>query len=217
MTTPSTNALTPTPFPAFRLAVVALVAMGLAGSSEAAWAVTPHQGKGSRITRSAIHAARIAAKTEGAPATGSREIRTTGCPPAAAASLAPAETKAVPAGPEADFIDTGVLEGTDILEQGLEIAGILTDDMVSRFGHELFDVFNRHWKPPEGVSYNLVFSELTDPFRGSLATIKLNDQVIFEGPLAPREDVIQELGKSLARDIRNLLRNTAKLEEEEYY
>jgi hypothetical protein len=67
------------------------------------------------------------------------------------------------------------------------------------------------------VSYNLLFTELADARRGSVATIRLNDQVIFEGPLAPRDEAIQELGKGLARDIRNLLRSNAQLEEEEYY
>ena len=50
-----------------------------------------------------------------------------------------------------------------------------------------------------------------------MATVRLNDQVIFEGPLSPREEAITELGRGLARDIRNLLRSTAQLEEEEYF
>lgn len=124
--------------------------------------------------------------------------------------------KPVPTG-EQDFLDQGVLESNDLMEGGLEIGGLLNDDMVSKFGHELFDVFNKYWKPPEGASYNLTFSELTDPLRGSMATVRLNDQVIFEGPLSPREDAINDLGKALARDIRNLIRSNAKLEDEEYY
>lgn len=116
-----------------------------------------------------------------------------------------------------DFIDTGVLEGADVLEGDLEIGGLLTDDTQSKFGHQLFDVFNRAWKPVEGASYNIIFDERIDPIRGSLITVKLNDTVIFEGFLAPRDDAITELGKGLARDIRNLVRNTANLEEEEFY
>lgn len=131
-----------------------------------------------------------------------------------AQSTQPAKT--VPTG-EQDFLDQGVLESNDLMEGGLEIGGLLNDDMVSKFGHELFDVFNKYWKPPEGASYNLTFSELTDPLRGSMATVRLNDQVIFEGPLSPREDAINDLGKALARDIRNLIRSNAKLEDEEYY
>jgi hypothetical protein len=124
--------------------------------------------------------------------------------------------KPVPTG-EQDFIDQGVLEGNDLAEGGLEVGGLLNDDTVSKFGHDLFDAFNKYWKPPEGASYNLTFSELTDPFRGSMATVRLNDQVIFEGPLVPRGDAINDLGKALARDIRTLIRNNAKLEDEEYY
>lgn len=116
-----------------------------------------------------------------------------------------------------DFIDTGVMEGTDMLEGDLEIGGLLTDDTLTKVGHQLFDVFNRAWKPVEGASYNIVFNEFFDPIRGSLITVRLNDTVIFEGFLTPREDAINELGKGLARDIRNLVRNTATLEEEEFY
>jgi hypothetical protein len=140
--------------------------------------------------------------------------KATGQQAKAAQNVPPA--KSVPTG-EQDFIDQGVLESNDLMEGGLEIGGLLNDDMVSKFGHELFDVFNKYWKPPEGASYNLTFSELTDPLRGSMATIRLNDQVIFEGPLSPREDAINDLGKALARDIRNLIRSNAKLEDEEYY
>ena len=130
---------------------------------------------------------------------------------------APVPAKVPSALNDTDFIDQGVLEGTELLEGGLEVSGLTTDEMVTKFGHDLFDAFIKYWRPPENASYNLVFSELTDPFRGSLATVRLNDQVIFEGPLAPREDAISELGKGLARDIRNLIRNTARLEDEEFY
>jgi curli production assembly/transport component CsgE len=116
-----------------------------------------------------------------------------------------------------DFIDTGVMEGSDMLEEGLEIGGMLTDDTVTRFGHDLFDAFNSAWRPPEGASYNITFSERNDASRGSFITVKLNDTLIYEGFLTPRQDAINDLGKGLAKDIRNLVRNTANLESEEYY
>lgn len=136
------------------------------------------------------------------------------CTPAAAPQP-PARRKAAML--DQGLIDEGVLEGTELLEEGLEIGGLTTDQMVTKFGHDLFDTFIRYWRPPEGVGYNLLFSELADPMRGSMATVRLNDQVIFEGPLSPREEAITELGRGLARDIRNLLRSTAQLEEEEYF
>ncbi|WP_295451040.1 CsgE family curli-type amyloid fiber assembly protein [uncultured Thiodictyon sp.] len=137
-------------------------------------------------------------------------------------AAAPAAECAKPARPQArllddGLIDQGVLEGTDLMEQGLEIGGLTTDQMVTKFGHDLFDAFILYWRPPQGVNHNLFFSELPDAQRGSVATIRLNDQVIFEGLLVPRDEVIQELGKGLARDIRNLLLSNARLEEEEYY
>ena len=116
-----------------------------------------------------------------------------------------------------DFVDVGVEEGADMLEGGLEIGGMLTDDTVTRFGHDLFDAFNRAWRPPEGASYSINFSERNDPTRGSLITVRLNDTIIYEGFLTPRDEAITELGTGLARDIRNLIRNNANLENEEFY
>lgn len=129
----------------------------------------------------------------------------------------PAVTHSVPATVDKDFIDTGTLEGADVLEGNLEIRGLLVDETVTKFGHQLFDVFNRAWKPIEGASYNIIFGERIDPIRGSLISVTLNDTVIFEGFMAPREEAINELGKGLAKDIRSLVRNTANLEDEELY
>lgn len=129
----------------------------------------------------------------------------------------PVMTPPTPVSDDRGFIDTGVLESADVLEGSLEIGGLLVDDTLSKIGHELFDVFNRAWKPVEGARYNIAFGERIDPIRGSLMSVKLNDTVIFEGFLTPREEAINELGKGLAKDIRNLVRNTATLEEEEFY
>jgi curli production assembly/transport component CsgE len=140
--------------------------------------------------------------------------------PPGKASSAPKREKPAVTVPEAndrDFIDTGVLEGTDVMESGLEIGGLLVDDTVTKFGHQLFDVFNRAWKPIEGAKYNIAFGERLDAIRGSLITVKLNETILFEGFLTPRDEAINELGKGLARDIRNLVRNTTNLEEEELY
>jgi hypothetical protein len=142
-------------------------------------------------------------------------------PPGKASSVPkrekPVAAVTVPEANDRDFIDTGVLEGTDVMESGLEIGGLLVDDTVTKFGHQLFDVFNRAWKPIEGAKYNIAFGERLDAIRGSLITVKLNETILFEGFLTPREEAINELGKGLARDIRNLVRNTTNLEEEELY
>ena len=115
-----------------------------------------------------------------------------------------------------EFIDNGVLENDSPLPDSLEISGILTDSTVTRFGHELFDAFNKHWRAPESVRYNISFNERNDPLRGSFVTVKLNEQQLFEGFLTPRDDAIQELGKGLAREIRSLVLSNANIAEELY-
>ncbi len=129
---------------------------------------------------------------------------------ALAATAAPSQLS------NSDFIDNGVLESDSALGDTLEISGILTDDTVTRFGHELFDAFNKSWRAPDGVRYNIAFNERNDPVRGSFVTVKLNELQIFEGFLTPRDEAIQELGKGLARDIRSLILSNANIDEELY-
>jgi hypothetical protein len=147
-----------------------------------------------------------------------RSVRVSGKPVAAAVSkVNPSMAVSNQLQNDRDFIDTGVLEGTDVLEGDLEIGGLLVDDTISRIGHDLFDAFNRSWKPIEGARYNIAFGEKIDPIRGSLLSVQLNETVIFEGFMTPRQDAINDLGKGLAKDIRTLVKNTTTLEEEEFY
>lgn len=123
-----------------------------------------------------------------------------------------------PAASRAEYqLDAGILEGEDTLEAGLEIGGLLLDETATKFGHELFDVFKQAWRPPQGVFYNIVIGERYQPTNGSLVSVTLNGQAVFQGLLAPRRDAIEELGQGLARDIRQLLQNSAQLEDQEFY
>ena len=115
-----------------------------------------------------------------------------------------------------EFIDNGVLEDNSALPDSLGISGILTDSTVSRFGHELFDAFNRSWRAPEGARYNISFNERNDPLRGSFVIVKLNEVQLYEGFLTPRDEAIQELGKGLAREIKSLVLSNANIDEELY-
>ncbi|SFP71786.1 Curli assembly protein CsgE [Nitrosomonas cryotolerans] len=128
-----------------------------------------------------------------------------------------AATAPIPGFNDSGFIDSGVLEGLDTLEGDLEIGGLLIDNTLTKFGHMLFDAFNRYWNPPEGAQYNIAFSERIDPLRGSLITVKLNDAIIFENFVKPREEAISDLGMGLARDIRTLVLNVSNLQAEEFY
>ncbi len=129
---------------------------------------------------------------------------------ALAGSVAPSQLS------NSDFIDNGVLESDSVLADSLEIAGILSDDTLTRFGHELFEAFNKSWRAPEGIRYNIAFNERNDPLRGSFVTVKLNELQVFEGFLSPRDEAIQELGKGLARDIRSLVLSNANIDDELY-
>ena len=117
-----------------------------------------------------------------------------------------------------DFIDSGVLESPENLESGLEIGGMLINETITRFGHELYDVFKSAWRPlTKGVNYNIVIHEMFDQFRGSLISVKLNDNIIYQGIMSPNSESIMELGTNLAREIHVQLQSNIKLQEEEYY
>jgi curli production assembly/transport component CsgE len=110
--------------------------------------------------------------------------------------------------PQEDFIDAGVLESDAGLEGGLEIQGLMVDQTVTKFGREFFDAFTQVWRPIEGVSYDLKISELFDPFRGSLIRVTLNDATIWEGYVTPRQEEIRASAVAVAKDVRQLLKNT---------
>ncbi|WP_139556086.1 CsgE family curli-type amyloid fiber assembly protein [Methylotetracoccus oryzae] len=123
---------------------------------------------------------------------------------------APSAKPQVPArpAPHEDFIDEGVLESDSGLEGGLEIQGLMTDQTVTKFGHEFFDAFTHAWRPIEGVSYDIKVSELFDPIRGSLIRVTLNDSPMWESYVTPRFEDIRTAAAAVAKDIRQLLKNT---------
>jgi curli production assembly/transport component CsgE len=128
---------------------------------------------------------------------------------------APAKQSAQPA--SGDLIDSGVLEGNELIEGNLEISGLMSDETVTKFGHDFFDAFHRAWKPVEGTHYNIIIGERVDPIRGSLINLRLDQNVLFEGFLVPKQDEIKELATALAKEVNNLVRNRQNLESEPEY
>jgi curli production assembly/transport component CsgE len=133
---------------------------------------------------------------------------------------AKAQNKPQPASRSAgdnDWIDSGVLEGNELIEGNLEISGLMSDETVTKFGHEFFDAFHRAWKPIEGTHYNIIIGERVDPIRGSLINLRLDQNVIYEGFLTPKLDELKELASALAKEVNNLVRSRQNLESEPEY
>ena len=116
-----------------------------------------------------------------------------------------------------DLIDSGVLEGNEMMEGGLEISGMMSDETTTKFGHEFFDAFHRAWKPLLGSRYNITINERVDPLRGSMVSLRLDQNVIYEGFLSPRTDAINDLAAELAKEVNNLVRTRQNLESELEY
>ena len=115
------------------------------------------------------------------------------------------------------FVDGGVLEGGDFIENGSEIAGLMADETMTKFGHEFFDAFVASWKPIENARYNIIIGERVDPMRGSMVSLRLDQNVIYEGFIIPKADSINELAGELAKETRNLVMARQNLEDEEFY
>lgn len=137
--------------------------------------------------------------------------------PRTQASHVPPTSAGTPSRPQAapdDLLDQGVLENPD--EHSLNITGMMTDETVTKFGHDFFDAFIKAWRPLLGVSYNLHIGERYDPLRGSLIHVLMNNTPVYEGFLTPRQEAIEELASELARELRGSLKNRVPIEEELY-
>ena len=156
----------------------------------------------------------LAADAPKAPATSSEKPQTT-----QTQQPQPAQPPVKPTPPPAneDQIDSGVLEGNDVMEGGLEISGLMSDETLTKFGHDFFDAFHRAWKPVLGTHYNIIIGERVDPLRGSMINLRLDQNMIYEGFLTPRSDAINELATELAKEVNNLVRTRQNLESEPEY
>jgi curli production assembly/transport component CsgE len=104
-----------------------------------------------------------------------------------------------------------------MIEGNLEISGLMSDETVTKFGHDFYDAFHRAWKTIESARYNIIIGERVDPIRGSLINLRLDQNVIYEGFLTPKLDEIKELATALAKEVNNLVRTRQNLESEPEY
>ena len=76
----------------------------------------------------------------------------------------------------------------------LEIDGLIVDETITKTGRDFYEVFQRQWEaPPMAKNFTILIEEL--PSRGNISIVSLsvNENKLFEQPLQPRYDIVEEV------------------------
>ena len=78
-------------------------------------------------------------------------------------------------------------------ESQIGIIRLVVDETISRSGALFYDVFYQLWRPPAGAAFStVVLSEQPLPGQGTLVSVRLDGEVVFQSRLQPREEVIEQ-------------------------
>jgi len=81
------------------------------------------------------------------------------------------------------------------IDDGIEITGLVTDNIMTRFGKDFYDIFYQYYTKT-GVKYSFVINIVEKPSfggRGSLITIKVGDDKIYEFRASPDEELFKRV------------------------
>ncbi len=76
--------------------------------------------------------------------------------------------------------------------QRLEIDGLIVDETLSKIGRDFYDYFYSRWQaPPDAVNFTVTITEQPVPGLGTRVLVKVNDELVFQAQLQPREELIE--------------------------
>lgn len=79
---------------------------------------------------------------------------------------------------------------------GLEFGGLVIDETRSKLGKDFFNIFYRYWEAPtKAPNFMLAISEKPLPSIGTIVTVKLDNQAVYQSRLQPRYEKIEEQAK----------------------
>lgn len=90
----------------------------------------------------------------------------------------------------------------------IEIDGLLVDDTKTKIGRDFYDLFYASWEAPKGAkNYTITIQE--KPFRltSTLAVVLINDNVVYQSILQPRQDIVESLSEEAIAYTYNYLEN----------
>ena len=102
----------------------------------------------------------------------------------------------------ARLVPRPVAPDSAVTEARLGIIQLVVDETVSRAGAQFYDVFYQLWRPPPGASFStLVLSEQPVPGQGTLVSVRLDGEVVFQSRLQPREEVIEQTAQQAVQTV----------------
>lgn len=93
-------------------------------------------------------------------------------------------------------------------EVEIEIDGLLVDDTKTKIGRDFYDMFYANWEAPDQAkNYTITIQE--KPFRltSTLVSISINDNMVYQSILQPRQDVVESLSEQAIAQTYNYLQN----------
>lgn len=94
-------------------------------------------------------------------------------------------------------------EGIDI-----EIDGLLIDDTRTKAGKEFYDFFYKNWDAPASAkNFTIIVSEKPFRFISTLITILVNDNLVFQAVIQPRQDIMEALAEQAIMMTQDYLAN----------
>jgi curli production assembly/transport component CsgE len=106
------------------------------------------------------------------------------------------------------IIQQVILQPTNSNDVEIEIDGLLVDDTKTKSGKDFYDLFYADWDAPIGSkSFTITVSE--KPFRltSTMIQVSINDNVVYQGILQPREDILEALTEEAIATTQNYLSN----------
>ncbi|WP_430973516.1 CsgE family curli-type amyloid fiber assembly protein [Sunxiuqinia rutila] len=90
----------------------------------------------------------------------------------------------------------------------IEIDGLLVDNTKTKIGRDFYDLFYANWEPPVDAK-NYTITILEKPFRltSTLIVVSINDNVVYQAILQPRQEIVEQLSEQAATLTFNYLKN----------
>ncbi len=85
---------------------------------------------------------------------------------------------------------------TQATDAGLGIGQLVVDETISRTGAYFYDVFFRLWQPPADAQFvSVALAEQPLPGQGTLVSVRLDGELVFQARLTPREEEAETLAQ----------------------
>ena len=93
-------------------------------------------------------------------------------------------------------------------EVELEIDGLLVDDTKTKAGKDFYDLFYSGWEVPVSAkNYSITISEKPYRLTTTLIVISINNDIVYQDVLQPRQDMIEAQSQDAISTTQNYLAN----------